>query len=133
MKKTGYEGPDRRQWKRIKKQFVAKVRDGALKETWDRDSSGWDIVTTRDLGAGGIFFNYNRNIEKGLLLDMEINFPMSSTPINCAGEVIRVQKDLHSPIWGVATSFTKISEQEKRTINNAAEGFYSKKAGQIEP
>ncbi len=71
----------------------------------------------------------SRKIEEGLLLDMEINFPMSPAPINCVGKVIRVQGDPYSPIWGIATSFTDIDEQEREIINNAAEGFYSKNSG----
>ena len=47
--------------KRIQRKFITKIRIYQPKSKPD-DSPKWSLVTTRNLSANGIFFNYNKNI-----------------------------------------------------------------------
>ncbi len=50
-----YNGPEKRQYKRIEKPFTARfrIRSGSAKE---RESDDWDSVTLMNLSVGGTFF-----------------------------------------------------------------------------
>ena len=123
---------ERRQYKRIKKDFVARFR---LKsdELSMHNSESWEMVTTQNLCAGGVLLNYNREVPIGSLIDMFINFPQIKNPINCTGKVIRIDRDSSLSPLKVAAYFVDINAEDKYAINKAVEEFYSKKLGYIEP
>jgi hypothetical protein len=122
---------ERRQYKRIKKNFVAKFR---LKndESVICDTKNWEMITTQNLGADGVLFNYDKEMQIGSIIDMFINFPQIKTPVNCTGRVMRIDKGSPSSLVKVAANFIDISENDKQEINRAAEEFYSKRLGRIE-
>jgi hypothetical protein len=123
---------EKRQYKRIKKTFIARFRlisDG----TSISGSKNWEMVTTQNLGADGVLFNYNKEMQIGSIIDMFINFPHIKTPINCTGRILRIDRGSLSPLVKVAANFIDISEDDKQEINKAAEEFYSKRLGCIEP
>ena len=127
-----FPGGERRLYKRIAKPFMARFR--VLKDAVSDMSSGdWDMVVMKNLGAGGMLFNYDKEIDMGSVLDFKINFPAKDDPIECEGKVIRIEETPHPSIVRVATVFTKIREEEKTMINSLAEEFYSNKPGRIEP
>jgi len=127
-----YPGGERRLYKRIAKPFMTKFR--ILKdEPSQEDSASWDMVVVKNLGAGGILFNYDKKMDMGSLLDLKINFPASEQPIKCTGKVIRIEDTPHPSVVRIAAVFTEISEEEKAMINNLAEGFYSNRPGRIAP
>ena len=95
-----YAGPERRQYKRIRKHFIANFKEKNL--------SAWDMVTMRNLGAGGALFNYDRKLRLNTLLDLKIIFPASRNPINCSGRIIRIEEPESLPVYGIAVSFEEI-------------------------
>lgn len=113
---------DRRRYKRIIKCFMTwfKFRQSIIKPVY---AKGWDIVTTHDLGAGGMLFNYDMPIELGTKIHLKVVFPFSRTPIDCIGSVIRSKKaigDKHSAVYRIAAQFQAISESNKDLIDKVA-------------
>ncbi len=79
------------------------------------------MVVAKDLGAGGVFFYSSRNLEIDTLLGLRIGFSTATPPIECVGKVVRIIEQPDTSIFGIATVFTKIDEQEKELINRTAE------------
>lgn len=117
-----------RQHKRIRKRFVLRFK---IKPANDREEvhNGWNMVTSKDLSAGGILFNYDKEIEVGTLIDIKLNFPMSEVPITCTGEIIRNNNVPSTPLVRVAAIFLDIDDNMKELVKKAAEGFYIIKEG----
>lgn len=120
------ESSEKRKYKRIKKQYIARIR---IKpdEARDMDSKDWDEIALNDLGAGGIYFHIRRKLEIGTILDLKISFiidippiDISIPPIECRGVVLRVKKNPNLPVFGIAAEFTEIDEQMKEMINQTA-------------
>ena len=113
---------ERRRYKRIIKCFMT-----WLKFSWWTANpvypKVWDIVTTHDLGAGGMLFNYDMPIELGTKIHLKVVFPFSRTPIDCIGSVIRSKKvigDKYSAVYRIAAQFQAISESNKDLIDKVA-------------
>jgi hypothetical protein len=123
---------ERRQYKRIKKNFVARFRLKNVNEHTDRQQD-WQMVTTQNLGAGGVLFNYDKEIPVDSIIDMLINFPQIKNPVSCIGRVLRIDKISPSALLKIAANFIEISQQDHEEINRAAKEFYSKLSGRIEP
>ncbi len=126
MERADYPGPERRRCKRIRKQFLARLR------ILEKDADDhWNIVFIQNIGAGGLLFYYDKKLNEGVRLDFKINFSMMKEPIDCSGEVVRVRKE-DSLVYEVGVFFRKINPSEAAFIGRAAEEFYSKKEGMIE-
>lgn len=122
---------ERRQYKRIKKNFIAKFRPRSDKPNiYDQES--WEMVTTQNLGARGVLFNYDKEIPVGSLIDMFINFPHVKNPVNCTGKILRIDRSSSSSLLKIAANFIDISKEDQHGINKAAEEFYSKLEGGID-
>ncbi len=104
---------NKRKYKRKEKPFMIRFRT--------IPSTDWDIVNVKDLSAGGIFFHHTKDLAIGMLLDLKIHVPTSMLPINCVGEIIRIDKLKSTSMYGIAVKFTEIGEQEKELINKAVE------------
>ena len=126
-----YTGSEKRRYKRIKQQFIVKMRE---KCDYGENLSdpGWSMITTKNLGAGGVLLNHNRKPEIGSLMEFRINFPRIAKPINCIGKVNRIEEDPHSPIIRFATVFTEITEAAQKSINSMAEEFGLRKPERID-
>ncbi len=111
---------EKRKHQRVEKPFIVKLH--AIPDAANgRISPDWDMVVAKDLGAGGVFFYTSKNLGVGTLLDLRIGFSTSIPPIECIGIVVRVKEQPDTSIFGIATAFTKIGEQEKELINETAE------------
>ena len=130
--KIFYDGPERRVYKRIRKHFIAKFQSRP-RDAQEKTSANWDMVTIYNLGAGGTLFNYNRRLEVGSLLNLEIKFPISETPIHGVVKIIRIEESSKGLILHIAAVFIEIDKKQKEIINEAAEGFYSRRPGSLEP
>lgn len=124
-----YSGSEKRRYKRITQHFIIQFRIKEPGEIGLKDGlyPGWNMVTSQDLGAGGVLFNFDKKIEVGTILYLKINFPKIEKPIECTGKVIRIEESNYAPIFRIAVIFTDIGEKEKETIEKAAEEFYFKK------
>lgn len=108
---------DQRQYQRVKRQFIVRFRIKSDDSSED-DFSQWNVITCQDLSGGGMLLNFNREIQPGTLLDMEMKFALLSNPIKCVGKVLRVDKTRDSPICRIAIIFSRIDEKDKETLDN---------------
>ena len=120
-----YEGSEKRKYKRIKQQFIVKMREKTV-------GAEWDMLTTKNLSAGGVLLNYDRKPAVGSLVEMEINFPIIDEPVDCTGRVNRIEQDADSPIIRFAAVFTEIEAKTKEVINVMAEKVYLRKPERID-
>ncbi len=117
-----YNGPERREFKRIAKLFMARIRV-KQHEGYETVSAGWDSVTLHNLSEGGTFFVHEEDLGIGTLLELEIDLAKSTPPINCVGKTIRSDTLQPASTFCITTRFTDIGEQEKELINKMAEGM----------
>jgi hypothetical protein len=119
---------NRRRYKRITKCFMSWIKFiwSKLKSKDASYPSGWDMVTTCDLGAGGIMFNYDRPVEAGTKIKLRVIFPFKEEPIDCVGTVLRSEKvesrkyyDYFN-IYRIAAEFEKIRKADKGLIDRVA-------------
>ncbi len=116
-----YNGQDRRKYKRIEKLYMAGVR-AKQHESHETVSTGWHPVFLMDLSAGGMRFNYKKDLGLGSLLDLKIEAPKVMLNINCVGEVIRIKQLPPASMFYIAIKFTEIGEKEVELINKSVEG-----------
>ncbi len=113
-------GQERMIYKRIEKPYMARLRVKQY-EGLEISSSEWDMVALKDLSAGGVLFNYKKNVGIGSLLDLKIDVSTATPTIKCAGRVTRIEYTQPHSILRIATEFTGIDEQEKEMINKTIE------------
>ena len=108
---------EKRKHKRIQRKFVAhfhvRPHDPAAK-------TKWDIVTVRNLSAGGVLFNYDKELTEGRIVDFKINFPGCKDPIVCVAKIIRIEAPVDYGILPTAVFFAEISEKDKKAIDRLA-------------
>ena len=114
-----YDPSEKREFKRIEKPFMARFRVKQYKGL-EMSSFYWDMVSVKNVSAGGMLFYYNRNLGFDSLLDLKINISHTTPTINCVGKVIRVEEPEPHSLFRIATSFTDIGKQEREIINKTA-------------
>jgi hypothetical protein len=121
---------DRRQHERIRRRFTASFR--ICDDTEAEVSRKWDIVTIRDVGLGGISFNYHEKIPMGTSLEFNIALPSSQDPVNCIGEVCRIDEPgpdrrgiRRTTIYGIAACFSELPTETKEALSKLAERFHA--------
>jgi c-di-GMP-binding flagellar brake protein YcgR len=119
---------ERREYKRIEKPYIARLRIKQYKGL-EKPSAEWDMVTVKDLSAGGMRFNYNKNLGIGSLLDFKIDISKSTPTINCVGKVTRIEQFKLPPysMFCTAIKFIDIRKKEKETVNTTVEAMLRKK------
>ena len=113
---------EKRKHRRIERSFMSWFRTISFVFV-GRCFSKWDIVTVRNLSAGGMLFSYNDGITTGTQVNFRILFPFSAHAIKCIGRVIRNKrpnKRLHSKIFLIAAEFEKINQKDKELIRSVA-------------
>ena len=115
---------ERRKYKRIKRPFMAKFR--VYQGTGARTSRKWDIVRIRNLSAIGISFNYDKKINLGAVLELQIILGIADEPIRCLGVVSRIDESSSQsngtglrkiPVHGIAVRFTEIESDKQEAID----------------
>ncbi len=109
-----------RKYTRIEKPFSSRFRVKQYVD-WETPSPDWDTVALKNLSAGGMLFNCNKNLDVDSLLDLEIDMSESTPSINCAGKIIRIKESELDSIFDIAIKFTEIDKQEREMINITAE------------
>ncbi len=117
---NGQYGQERRKYRRIEKPFIARFRVKQY-ESLDLSLTNWDTVDVKNLSAGGMLFNYNKNQKIDSLLDLKIDISTSTPTINCVGKIIRVEEPQPHSTYRIATEFTEIDKQEKEKLNTTIE------------
>ncbi len=111
---------EKRKYKRIEKPYIVRLRIKRYKGL-GKPSAEWDMVTVKDLSAGGMRFNYNKNLGLGSLLYFKIDVSKSTPTINCVGKVTRAEQFQSTSMFCTAIKFINIRKKEKETINTAVE------------
>ena len=111
------DGRDKRAHRRMYRKLIAHFH---IRPHDNSERKSWDIVTVRDLSAGGVLFNYDKKLEEGLAVDFKINFPWSEEQIVCGAKVVRVGPSAGYGVFAIAAVFTEISEEDKRGIEEIA-------------
>ncbi len=111
-----YNDLERREHKRIEKPYMVRFRTIPLAAK-KMVSTDWDVAVVKNLSAGGMLFDYNKNPELDLLLHFKIDISKCTPTINCVGEVTRIEQLKPTSVFTIAIKFTGISEQEKEMIN----------------
>jgi hypothetical protein len=109
-----YTGSDRRKHNRVKRALMARMRI-YKDELKPQASQKWDIVQIRNLGSGGLSFNYTEEIALGTVIEFNIMAPSRPEPIHCLGRVCRIDEaspELTEPVkkitvYGIAIRFIK--------------------------
>ncbi|MCP5005964.1 MAG: PilZ domain-containing protein [Planctomycetes bacterium] len=111
---------DKREYKRLEKQIMVQFR---VKQHKGQETSAlyWEMVSVKNVSAGGLLFYYNRNLGFDSILDLKIDISHTAPTINCAGRVVRIEEThSHAPLR-IAASFTGLGLEEKNLINRTVE------------
>jgi len=123
-----YTGAERRVCKRIRHQFITRFRIYPQKGA--KQSHHWNIAIIRNLSAGGLLFNYDKNLVAGTLIEFKITLPFIIRPTHCLGKVCRSEpadKRFGRKLYRVATCFIELDDEKKKVITIHAEKYYSRK------
>jgi CheY-like chemotaxis protein len=131
-----YNDTKKRKYNRIEKPYTARLR---VKQYEDQEMSSpdWDTAVVENLSAGGMLFNYNKNLEIGSLLDLKLSISESKAAISCIGRVIRIEEFQYllrqvvqplNSVFRIAIEFTEIEEQERKMISITAKKALRKEA-----
>ncbi len=117
-----YNDTEKRRYKRIEltkrkdktivSPYIARFRVGQY-EGQKISSPDWDIATVKNLSAGGMVYDYHKNLELDSLLDLKIDFFKSIPVINCFGRVVRIEEPQPNSRFRIAAKFIEIDEQER--------------------
>ncbi len=110
----------RRKHKRIEKPYMARFRIKQY-EGLKLSSTKWDMVTLKDLSAGGALFCYSKYLGPSSLLELKIDVSTVTPTINCVGKIIRTDRPQPHSLCRIATEFTEIEDQEKEMISTTIE------------
>ena len=120
---------EKRKDKRVKRSCTVKVR--SFQKRMDiGQSSGWEIVTMKDLSASGMLFTHTKKIPVGEILEFSISLPSSLEPIHCLGQVCRVLERQTSkisvayiPVYTIAVFFKDIDASKQEAIKKICGGY----------
>lgn len=121
---------ERRKHARVRKRYTASFR--LCGDAESELARKWDIVTIRDVSVGGISFNYHEKLPMGTRLEFNIALPSSPDPVNCTGEVCRVDEPgpdrrgiRRTTIYGIAACFDDVPDPTKQALLKLVELFHS--------
>lgn len=125
-----YSGPERRKYKRIIRNYIAKFQRVNINDP-DGIGSAWEMVVVQNLSAGGVLFHYNQAIDKDTIIKLKINFPLTETPIETVGRINRLEIQEKAVIVGLAAHFIDIPPNDMEVINNCATDLSIRKPERI--
>jgi hypothetical protein len=115
-----YNDLERREYKRKEKPYMVRFRTIPLVAK-KMVSTDWDMVAVKNLSAGGMLFDYNKNLELNSLLDFKIDISKYTPTINCVGKIIRIEELQPNSRLRIEIEFIGIGEQGKELISKAIE------------
>lgn len=115
--KTKKAAEEKRRHERINGKFVAHFH---VRPHQPAGEKKWDIVTLRNLSAGGILFNYDGRLPEERSIDLKINVPGISDPLICEARIIRIEPPVDYGITPIAAVFTRISPEDREYLKEIA-------------
>ena len=113
---------------RLKHPFLVKFR--TYVDVPDQDKPKWDVVTIRNVGPGGLSFNYTQMFPIGTVLELNIGFSSLVGTVHCLGAVCRVDElppkrpDIKTIlVYGIAVKFRDFPEDKKEAIERLVKEF----------
>ncbi|MBL7084832.1 MAG: PilT/PilU family type 4a pilus ATPase [Candidatus Omnitrophica bacterium] len=101
---------DRRQFTRLRSEFIVKCRVAEEKEAREI------IATTRDISAMGIFFETKHHYPLNTVLEIELNLPPLAKKTKAMVKVSRVEELLKKETYGIGATFLKLDGEDKEKI-----------------
>ncbi|MDD5006169.1 MAG: PilZ domain-containing protein [Candidatus Omnitrophica bacterium] len=107
---------------RISWGFIVKFRPQ------DKTSAEWEASTIKDISEGGCFFYSSTKYQPGQILEIRVQFPSLTEPMQFTGEVKRCESSVEkkSNIYGIAVCFLGMDEQKKKEFTRTITFFLSK-------
>ncbi|MBN3040479.1 MAG: PilZ domain-containing protein [Candidatus Omnitrophica bacterium] len=99
-----YNGPERREHRRIDINFVVSYR---IKEV----SPDFDLSQTKNLSQGGMLLTTNKKFQKGLQLSMILRFPLIPQKIEITGVVIDSKEVVRDIIYETRIRFIDVNRE----------------------
>ncbi|MDP8261338.1 MAG: PilZ domain-containing protein [Candidatus Kappaea frigidicola] len=111
-----------RKHKRMMKPITARFR--ICSDDYTDKPRGWDMITIKNLGEGGLYFHHTDKIDIGIKLEFSIALPHKGTWAKCTARVCRVDSPCKDekrrmPLYGVAANFTGLDEENYHAIKEA--------------
>ena len=88
----------------------------------------YDTVLTNalDIGQGGLCVKINREVIKGMKVDIEIDFKDNTAPFRCKGVVVRCRQD-DQDSYNVGVQFVSLSETNQAMLAEKISKFINLK------
>ncbi len=88
----------------------------------------WEMVSVKNVSAGGLLFYHNRNLGFDSLLDFKLDISHTTPTIHCVGKVVRIEEPQPHSLFRIAASFTQMSKEEKALIDKTVEENFTTKS-----
>ncbi len=108
---------ERRKYQRIEKPYIVRFRVKP-DEKQSMATSNWDLVSVKNMSAGGALFRYPEDLGANSNLEFKIGISQSTPAINCVAKIIRVERPQPHSMFHIVTEFTEIEEQERKMIDS---------------
>lgn len=118
-----WNGSDRREHKRIKKNFILAYFD---KNT---PQEKFELTQLKDISKGGLRFITTRSFPSGTFLGIELKTPYISETTYLEGEVLDCTEKVKNMIYETRLQFTLLNTQAEFILNKLIEYFENKENG----
>jgi len=112
MQPLHYPGPERRRYVRTNKPIWAAVQVPSHNLLGQ-----WNNIFVRNIGAGGLYFEYFEPFADGALLNFKLQLTSGSRIIRCTGKILRAEKIPNTSQYGMATFFCDIEPEDMHAVN----------------
>lgn len=121
-KPKDFKGPDRRQYKRISKNFILSY---FFK---DKPTEKIEITQLKNISMGGMCFITSKHFMPSTLLGIELKTPYISEITYLEGEVLESQEKIKNMIYETRLQFTSLNENAKFLLTKLIEYFLSEES-----
>lgn len=128
-----HTGSERRKYRRLRKKIVVRLQVHSKDKA--AAGGGHDIISLQDISAGGALLTYNKEIDIGTLVELNMRFATFPESINCLGKVIRVQPaspktSAQIPLYHIAVRFIEtVDKKEQQLLEEIIEEYHSREVG----
>ena len=121
MTDYAYSGKDRRRFKRINRNLVARV----MPESRANDDI-WNTVFIQNISKGGMLFNSDTKYKPQSFLRLSINILDSRGRVECGGKVIRCHPAVQDQSFDIAMEFVELKPEDSVLIERFIADYLNK-------